>query len=149
MASTSGRLLKGTGISSLTLFTCHKMKGYVLYNLTVWVFVWSSIRSFSYLLISIHHLKYCHMFQCDCRWGFGWVIWFIYHLYMQLITASNYNSLTGFYIIKISVTAAHTNYSVPSLVISSYYNLAASTAYVLAVWRIFHDWLITPILSCL
>jgi hypothetical protein len=32
---------------------------------------------------------------------------FIDHLYTQLITASNYNSLTGLHTLKITVTAAH------------------------------------------
>jgi hypothetical protein len=49
--------------------------------------------------------------------GFGLVNLFIDYLYTQLITTSNYNNLTGLYTLKITVTAAHIETSVSSLVI--------------------------------
>jgi hypothetical protein len=49
--------------------------------------------------------------------GFGLVIGFMGHLYTQLISTSNYNSLAGLHTQKITVTAAHTNL-LSSLVIS-------------------------------
>jgi hypothetical protein len=43
---------------------------------------------------------------------------FTEHLHTQLITASNYNSLTGLHTVEITVIGAHVKSSVSSLVIS-------------------------------
>jgi hypothetical protein len=51
----------------------------------------------------------------DYRWGFGLVNGFIDH--MEMVTISNYNSITGLHTLEITVTAAHRKSSVSSLVI--------------------------------
>jgi hypothetical protein len=54
----------------------------------------------------------------NCKRGFGLVTRFIDHLFTQLITTSNYNSLTGLHTLKITVTAADVKSYMSSLVIS-------------------------------
>jgi hypothetical protein len=76
-------------------------------------------------------------FMSDYSW---FVTGFIDHLYTQLVTTSNYNSLT----LKITVTAAYIKSSMSSLVVSWQPILTMSSVNVLIGWRILHNWLIAP-----
>jgi hypothetical protein len=60
-------------------------------------------------------MKYIVTCMSDCRRGLDW--WFDL-LTTQLITTSNYNSLTGLHTLQIPVTAAHKKSSMSSLVVS-------------------------------
>jgi hypothetical protein len=53
------------------------------------------------------------VFQCDYRRGFGSDIGFIYHLYRQLRTASNYSAIANLHILQI--TTAHAKFFQPAV----------------------------------
>jgi hypothetical protein len=58
-----------------------------------------------------------HIVTCvGVQTGFGLVNEYTNHL--QIVTTSNYNSLTGLHPLKITLTAAHIKFSMSSLVVS-------------------------------
>jgi hypothetical protein len=66
-------------------------------------------------------MKQFHIVTCmsDYRWGLDWWLDLLLTTYTQLVTTSNYNSLTGLPTLKITVTTAH--------------------VYILSVWQISHN----------
>jgi hypothetical protein len=56
-----------------------------------------------YVCIYFTRQKYCHMYQCDSRRGFGLDIGFINHLYTKLVTTLNCIPVANFHSLQIAI----------------------------------------------